>query len=43
MTAEQADFVHKQLSASNGIMLIKKIVTPNKSEEIELDNTYQKV
>ena len=42
MTAKQAEFVNKELSASNGIMSIKKIVTPNKSVETEQDNTYQK-
>ena len=42
LTAEQADFVNKELNTGNGIMSIKKIVTPNKSEEAELDNVYQK-
>ena len=42
LTAEQADFVNKELSANNGIMSIRKIVTPNESEETELDNAYQK-
>ena len=42
LTAKQADLVNKKLSASNGIMSIKKTVTPNKSEETELDNAYQK-
>ena len=42
LTAKQADFVKKELSASNGIMSIKKIVTPNKSVDAELDNAYQK-
>ena len=42
LTAKQTDFVNKELSTSNGIMSIKKIVTPNGSEETELDNTYQK-
>ena len=42
LTAKQADFVNKELSTSNGIMSIKKILTPNKSEEAELDNAYQK-
>ena len=40
MTAKQADFVNKGLSASNGIMLIKIIVTQIKSEETKLDNAY---
>ena len=42
MTAKQANFVNKELSTGNGIMSINKIVTPNKSEEAELDNAYQK-
>ena len=42
LTAKQAEFVNKELSTSNGIMSIKKIVTPNKSEETEPDNAYQK-
>ena len=42
LTAKQAEFVNKELSTSNGIMSVKKIVTPNRSEEIELDNAYQK-
>ena len=42
MTAKQADFVSKELSAGNGIMSIKKIVIPNKSVDAELDNAYQK-
>ena len=42
LTAKQADFVNKELNTGNGIMSIKKIVTPNKSEEAELDNAYQK-
>ena len=42
LTAEQADFVNKELSTGNGIMSIKKIVVPNTSEETELDNAYQK-
>ena len=42
MTAKQAEFVNKELSASNNTISIKKIVTANISEEIELDNTYQK-
>ena len=42
LTAKQAEFVNKELSASNGIMSIKRTVMPNKSEETELDNAYQK-
>ena len=39
---DQTYAVNKELSASNGIMSIKKIVTPNKSEETDPDNAYQK-
>ena len=42
LTAKQADFVNKELSAGNGIMSIKKIVTPSKSVDAEIDNAYQK-
>ena len=42
LTAKQAEFVNKELSASNNTISIKKIVTSNNSEEIELDNAYQK-
>ena len=42
LTAKQADFVNKELSIGNGIMSIKRIVTQNKSEQTQLDNTYQK-
>ena len=42
MTAKQAEFVDKELSASSNIILIKKIMTPNTPEETELDNAYQK-
>ena len=42
LTAKQAEFVNKELSAGNGIMSIKRTVMPNKSEETELDNAYQK-
>ena len=42
LTAKQAEFVNKELSASNNTISIKKIVTSNKSEETELDNVYQK-
>ena len=42
LTAKQADFVNKELSTSNDIISIKKIVTLNKSEETELENAYQK-
>ena len=42
LTAEQVDFVNKELSAINGMMSIKKIVIPNKSEETDLANAYQK-
>ena len=39
---KQADFVNKELNASNGTMSIKKIVIQNKSVNTELDNAYQK-
>ena len=42
LTHKQADFVNKELSTGNVIMLIKTIVTQNKSEETEIDNAYQK-
>ena len=42
LTAKQAEFVNKELSTGNNTISIKKIVTANMSEEIELDNTYQK-
>ena len=42
LTAKHAEFVNKELSASNNTISIKKLVTPNKSEETELDNAYQK-
>ena len=42
LTAKQAEFVNKELSASNNTISIKKIVTSNTSEETELDNAYQK-
>ena len=42
LTAKLADFVNKELSAGNGIISIKKIVTHNKSVDTELDNAYQK-
>ena len=42
LTAKQADFANKELSANNGIMSIKKILTPNNSVDAELDNAYQK-
>ena len=42
LTAEQADFENKELNPGNGIMSIKKSITPTKSEEAELDNAYQK-
>ena len=42
LTAKQAEFIHKELYSGVGAMSIQKITTPNKSEEIELDNTYQK-
>ena len=42
LTAKQAEFVNKELSASNNTISIKKIVTSNKSEETELDKAYPK-
>ena len=42
LTANQAEFVNKELSASNITISIKKIVASNMSEETELDNAYQK-
>ena len=42
LTTTQADFVSKELNASNGTMSIKKIVIQNKSINTELDNAYQK-
>ena len=42
LTAKQAESVNKELSAGNDTILIKRIITPNPSEETELDNAYQK-
>ena len=42
LTAKQAEFVNKELSASNNTISIKRIITPNPLEETELDNAYQK-
>ena len=43
LTTKQADFVNKELSASNGIMSIKKIVMQNKSVDTKLvENAFQK-
>ena len=42
LTAKQAEFVNKELSAGNNTISIKGIMTPNTPEETELDNTYQK-
>ena len=42
LTTKQADFVNRELNASNGIMTIKKIATQDKSVDTELDNAYQK-
>ena len=42
LTAKQAEFVNKELSASNNTILIKRIITPNLPEETELENAYQK-
>ena len=42
LTAKQAEFVNKELSAGSNTISIKKIMTPNTPEETELDNVYQK-
>ena len=42
LTAKQAEFVNKELSAGNNTISIQRIITPNPPEEIELDNAYQK-
>ena len=42
LTTKQADFVNKELNASNGTMSIKKVVIQNKSVYTELENAYQK-
>ena len=42
LTAKQAEFVNKELSAGSNTILIKRIVTPNTPEETELENAYQK-
>ena len=42
LTTKQADFVNKELNAGQGTISIKKIVTPNKSVNTELDNSCQK-
>ena len=42
MTSKQAEFVNKELSTGSNTILIKKTITPNTPEEIELDNAYQK-
>ena len=41
LTAEQAKFVNKELSASNHTISIKKFMTPSIPEEMEMDNPYQ--
>ena len=41
LTAKQAEFANKELSTSSNAISIKKIITPNPPEEIELDNAYQ--
>ena len=43
LITKQADFVNKELSSGNGIMAIKKIVTPNKSVDAELDNLIKRL
>ena len=42
LTAKQAEFVKKELSAGNNTISIKTILTPNPPEETELDNAYHK-
>ena len=42
LTAKQAEFANKNLSAGNNTILIQRIITPNTPEEMELDNAYQK-
>ena len=42
LTARQAEFVNKELSASSNTIPIKKIMTPSTPKETELDNTHQK-
>ena len=43
MTAKQAEFVNKELSADySNTISIQRIITPNTPEETELDNAYQK-
>ena len=42
LTAKQAEFVNKELRASNNTISIKRIITPNLPEETELVNAYQK-
>ena len=42
MTAKQAEFVNKELSANDNTISVKKIVTSNMSEETELNSAYQK-
>ena len=43
LTANQAEFVNKELSNGSNTTLIKKFITPNIPEETELDNPYQKM
>ena len=40
--AKQAEFVNEELSNGSNTILIKEFITPNISEETELDNPYQK-
>ena len=42
LTAKQAEFVNKNLSSGNNTISVQRIITPNTSEEMELDNTYHK-
>ena len=43
LTAKQAEFVNKELSASNNTISIKKIVTSNNSKETELAMLIKKL
>ena len=42
LKAKQAEFVNKELSTGSNTILTNKFITPNISEETELDNAYQK-
>ena len=42
MTTTEADFVNKELNTRDGTVSIKKIAMQNKSDDTELDKSYQK-